>query len=185
MGQTPAIGMAKLSGNTSRRAPAVRGGASPRRDRRGRARARAEARRGGDRPRPHLCGPDPHRGPLYDTVVMAAVRGVSFQGGRRPMKQAGHSRGLEAQRAPALLETAPPPSSWLAPQLSRRVHHHPSPGRTPQPSQDLFPSRPYEPQLIEQFPLVSQNVVLTGEGEQVVEPLAWGLSVEAPMHQFQ
>ena len=40
-------------------------------------------------------------------------------------------------------------------------------------------------QVVEQFPLVSQKVELIGEGEQVVEPLACGLSVETPVHQFQ
>jgi hypothetical protein len=43
----------------------------------------------------------------------------------------------------------------------------------------------YELQVIKHFPVVSQNVELTGEGEPVVEPAMCGLSVETPVHQFQ
>lgn len=42
-----------------------------------------------------------------------------------------------------------------------------------------------EPQVIVHAPCVLQKVVFTGEGEHVVEPVACGLSVETPGHQFQ
>lgn len=45
--------------------------------------------------------------------------------------------------------------------------------------------RAYELQVIEHFPVVSQNVESTGDGEHVVDPAACGLSVETPVHQFQ